>query len=290
MPLSEAKPRHAAAASEFSRLLCATDDSNYVCVAIVRQRDQMHQPAAIAVGLGRAERALGLLSFIVVCSIAGLWSGLGRHPLITRRRFAPRGGTVLHALAYGGAAGSGLHAACQHDEMRHGRWTRVRGPKLPPGRAAPATVHEDECWAWGYVNATCGGGNGSLTRDRLCAALRCRSVLMVGDSLMGRLFLALSDELNPRVYPAKWYWFAGWWDYFLHPRTGAWMDFVAEGASIGKGCPALRWWSGLPSNSLQWDCGGNTFLPWPSSAPRRTKHPLAFKKPCLECVGAVTKL
>ena len=105
-----------------------------------------------------------------------------------------------------------IAASCLHDEMRYGGWQRIRNGT-------------SECMNYGWVNQSCGE---EFSVERLCSALHCRSMLLVGDSLMGRLFLALQDELDP---PAAQ----------MRPR------FV----HLGTGCPRIG------TNSVSLRCGSN---------------------------------
>ena len=105
-----------------------------------------------------------------------------------------------------------IATGCLHDEMRYGGWQRIRnGPS--------------ECMNYGWVNQSCGA---PFSVERLCLALNCRSMLMVGDSLMGRLFLALQDELDPQAGRMR--------PQFVH---------------LGTGCPRIG------TNSVSLRCGSD---------------------------------
>ena len=73
-------------------------------------------------------------------------------------------------------------ADCLRDGLQYGQW--IAGPRR----------ESSPCARLEYVNRTCDRGH-AFDEARLCAALRCRSVLFVGDSLVRGLFLALVGEL-----------------------------------------------------------------------------------------------
>ena len=91
--------------------------------------------------------------------------------------------------------------ACLADGFAYGRWQHVRGfqdgdalrarnelLECGPQRCTNAS-HPGVCTSWEFANATCGP---ALSEARLCRALRCRSMLLVGDSTIGRLHAALA--------------------------------------------------------------------------------------------------
>ena len=91
-----------------------------------------------------------------------------------------------------------MASSCLGDRFAHGKWQHVRGIRdgerlharnelLECGPRCNAS--ELPCVSWEYGNSSCGP---ALNEARLCRALRCRSMLIVGDSTMGRLVSALS--------------------------------------------------------------------------------------------------
>eukprot|EP00966_Prymnesium_polylepis_P197504 4576798-Prymnesium_polylepis.1 len=73
--------------------------------------------------------------------------------------------------------------ACLTDELRHGVWRPLETPR--PHR--PCATHE-------FANSTCGP---AFSVSSFCAALRCRALLVVGDSVMNLAFHALNPEFRP---------------------------------------------------------------------------------------------
>jgi hypothetical protein len=81
--------------------------------------------------------------------------------------------------------------ACIVDEFRYGAWR----PRMSVGRSRNGLRFV--CADHEFVNETCGQ---PFSAARFCAALQCRSVLMVGDSVMMTLFLALNTSYRiPRM-------------------------------------------------------------------------------------------
>jgi hypothetical protein len=104
--------------------------------------------------------------------------------------------------------------SCAVDGFALGRWQHVRGiadgDKLRernqfvecggPRHCAEINNGTSHCVDWEYANATCGA---ALSEERLCHALNCRSMLIVGDSTMQGLFQAIKlyahhTEASPR--------------------------------------------------------------------------------------------
>ena len=108
----------------------------------------------------------------------------------TRRR-AAAAFVVCWTLALSPAGGAlavpdgvlvGSAASCAADEFRYGRW------ELQAPASADAALGATTCTTYEYVNTSCGP---AFSMAGLCEALRCRNLLLVGDSLMGDLYLAL---------------------------------------------------------------------------------------------------
>lgn len=84
------------------------------------------------------------------------------------------------ALAHRPESNLKLSHPCAVDEFRFGKWTERRG------------AASSNCDAFEYDNATCGP---SFSARAFCAALRCRSLLVVGDSLLYQTFIGLQRLL-----------------------------------------------------------------------------------------------
>lgn len=72
-------------------------------------------------------------------------------------------------------------SVCADDEFKYGAWTKKSG-------------HNQSCHAYEFLNASCGS---SFDKETFCQrSLRCRSMLLVGDSLVHTLFDAFSAEFT----------------------------------------------------------------------------------------------
>ena len=80
-------------------------------------------------------------------------------------------------------------SSCIDDAFQHGHWLHVQG--IHDGSTLLSRNEQLGslgCSHWEYANSSCGP---AMSETRLCRALRCQSVLMVGDSTFSRLFAAL---------------------------------------------------------------------------------------------------
>ena len=93
-----------------------------------------------------------------------------------------------------------MAASCLADGYAYGRWQHVRGIKdgeslrernelMECGPKRCTNASSSPCINWEFANSSCGH---ALTEARLCKALRCRNMLLVGDSTFLGLFRGLS--------------------------------------------------------------------------------------------------